>query len=241
MNMKQHFNLSITSPCSEDFENFQATETGGFCSSCQKNVVDFTQMNEEEILQYFKNNTGKTCGKFKPRQLKTYTLSSTPPRRYGLQWIGTGFIGLSLLFANNDSMAQSQSSPPMPVETHSNENTNKSNSEEYSQPTSHTITGQVINEEDREPLPGVSIIVKGTTKGAITDINGRFKMSDIEDGLVLQFSYIGYSTIEHEVSGQSTIDISMEKDQVELMGDVVVEGVYTSKPSFWQRIKRAFQ
>ncbi|MCB0847413.1 MAG: hypothetical protein KDE26_29385, partial [Bacteroidetes bacterium] len=62
--MNRKINLTITKPCSEQFENFQPTHAGGFCQSCQKEVIDFTQMSDREILLYFENRSQKTCGRF---------------------------------------------------------------------------------------------------------------------------------------------------------------------------------
>ena len=48
--MKQNFSISIKSPCQENFESFEPTQKGGFCDSCQKEVIDFTKMSSQEIL-----------------------------------------------------------------------------------------------------------------------------------------------------------------------------------------------
>ena len=68
----QPLHLSIKKPCSENFGAFRPTDTGGFCSSCQKDVIDFTKMSEAEVLAYFENRQEKTCGRFHPSQLKSY-------------------------------------------------------------------------------------------------------------------------------------------------------------------------
>ena len=65
------FKLEISSPCSENFNDFKPTKKGGFCDSCQKEVIDFTRMNSEEIATYFKTRTiDNTCGRFTPAQLE---------------------------------------------------------------------------------------------------------------------------------------------------------------------------
>ena len=63
--------LSIKSPCSENWETMQIGSGSRFCSSCEKNVIDFTAMSQEEILEYFSKNQGKkTCGRFSASQLE---------------------------------------------------------------------------------------------------------------------------------------------------------------------------
>lgn len=71
--MKNQFSLEINRPCSEKFNQFATTELGGFCNSCEKEVIDFSKMTSQEVISYFKNNNTKnTCGQFKKQQLTTY-------------------------------------------------------------------------------------------------------------------------------------------------------------------------
>ena len=85
-----------------------------------------------------------------------------------------------------------------------------------------TING-VVTDEFGETLPGVSILVKGTTIGTITDIGGQYNLS-VQVGDTLSFSFVGYETIEVEVDGSRTvIDINLLPDIISL-GEVVVVG-----------------
>ncbi|SNR16518.1 SusC/RagA family TonB-linked outer membrane protein [Tenacibaculum jejuense] len=80
------------------------------------------------------------------------------------------------------------------------------------------------------PLPGVNVIVKGTTRGAETDFNGKYTINDIKSNDVLIFSYVGYKTIEIAVNGRNTINVSLEEDSSTLE-EVVVVGYGTKKKS----------
>ncbi|MDW7692409.1 TonB-dependent receptor [Flammeovirgaceae bacterium SG7u.111] len=91
------------------------------------------------------------------------------------------------------------------------------------------VTGRVLSEEDGEPLPGVSIIVKGTSTGTTTDIEGEFSL-DVIDGAVLQFSYIGFVTQEVVVGTQTQINVSLLPDLAQLE-EVIVVGYGTQKRS----------
>ena len=62
-----------------------------------------------------------------------------------------------------------------------------------------TVTGVVTDKQTGEPLIGVSVAVKGTTRGSITDLDGKFSISNVSAGEVLSISYIGYTTQEIEV------------------------------------------
>lgn len=79
-----------------------------------------------------------------------------------------------------------------------------------------TISGVVRSEGDMETIPGVSVLVKGTTRGSVTDLDGRFEVN-ASPGEVLSVSYIGYTTKEVPVqSGLTSYDIVL----VSSMGDL---------------------
>ena len=85
-----------------------------------------------------------------------------------------------------------------------------------------TVTGTVVDGTG-EPLIGVSVQVKGTSTGAITDLDGKFSISGVNSGSTLVVSYIGYSTQEIKVGNQTTFEITMT-DDAQLLDEVVVIG-----------------
>ncbi|MDW7692313.1 TonB-dependent receptor [Flammeovirgaceae bacterium SG7u.111] len=89
------------------------------------------------------------------------------------------------------------------------------------------VTGKVTSVEDGEPLPGVSIIIKGTSTGAVTDVDGNYSLN-VDNNSILQFSYIGFATQEVEVSNQTIINVVMEYD-LEQLKEVVVIGYGSQK------------
>ncbi|QHL89389.1 SusC/RagA family TonB-linked outer membrane protein [Nibribacter ruber] len=78
-----------------------------------------------------------------------------------------------------------------------------------------------------EPLPGVSVVVKGTTNGTTTDVNGGYSIK-VKDGNVLVFSYIGYVAKEVAYNGQNQLDVNLESNAKELQ-EVVVVGYAVQK------------
>ncbi|MVM30944.1 SusC/RagA family TonB-linked outer membrane protein [Spirosoma sp. HMF4905] len=90
------------------------------------------------------------------------------------------------------------------------------------------ITGKVTGEKE-EPLPGVSVVLKGTTQGTTTDANGKFSL-DVAEGAVLIFSFIGYQTTEVAVNGRSSLSIQLQPDQ-KTLDEVVVVGYGTQRKS----------
>lgn len=78
------------------------------------------------------------------------------------------------------------------------------------------VSGKVTDASDGNPLPSVNIVVKGTTTGTLTDIDGLFQIEVMSDNDVLVFSFIGYANQEVKVSKQSKIDIQLMPDIQEL-------------------------
>ncbi len=90
-----------------------------------------------------------------------------------------------------------------------------------------TITGRVTSLDNNESLPGVNVLVKGTTNGTITDIDGKYSIS--ADGTdTLLFSYIGYTPEDIPINNRSNIDVVLVED-VQALGEVVVVGYGTQK------------
>ncbi len=90
----------------------------------------------------------------------------------------------------------------------------------------NSVSGRVTDAND-EPLPGVTVAVKGTNLGSLTDIDGKFTISNLPDDAVLVFSFVGLKTIEIPVAGQSTVNVKMEEEAIGL-AEVVVIGYGTA-------------
>lgn len=82
------------------------------------------------------------------------------------------------------------------------------------------VSGQIIDETG-EPLIGVNVLVKGTTNGVITDLDGNYTLTVNEENPVLQFSYIGYVSKEVGVKDQSVINLTLQSD-TQVIDEVVV-------------------
>lgn len=76
------------------------------------------------------------------------------------------------------------------------------------------ITGRVLDEQG-VPLPGATVLEKGTSNGVATNVDGRFELT-VADDAVLQFSFMGYKTEEISVKGHDYLDIVLAEDAVEL-------------------------
>ncbi len=96
-------------------------------------------------------------------------------------------------------------------------------------PQEETVKGTVVD-EDNAPIPGVSIIIKGTTTGTTTDFDGNFTLENVPGDAILVFSFIGMQTQEVAVAGQTTFNVTMKLD-VEDIDEVVVVGYGIQKKS----------
>jgi TonB-linked SusC/RagA family outer membrane protein len=87
-----------------------------------------------------------------------------------------------------------------------------------------TVSGKVTSIDDGSTLPGVNVVVKGTTQGGVTDIDGNYKITVPEEGGTLVFSFIGLESQEIEMGNRNVIDVQMISD-VQQLSEVVVTGV----------------
>ena len=93
-----------------------------------------------------------------------------------------------------------------------------------------TLTGTVISSEDNQPLPGVNVIVKGTTMGTITDFDGNFSLSVPADAEALVFSFMGMQTQEVAIGTTTKFNVTLEPESIG-MDEVVVVAYGTAKKS----------
>lgn len=92
-----------------------------------------------------------------------------------------------------------------------------------------TVTGKVTA-EDSEGLPGVSIVIKGTTTGTVSDFEGSYSIEAPSPNATLVFSFVGYTTEEIEINNRSVIDVSLVSD-VRALEEIVVIGYGSQKKS----------
>ncbi|MFK8268663.1 SusC/RagA family TonB-linked outer membrane protein [Capnocytophaga cynodegmi] len=88
------------------------------------------------------------------------------------------------------------------------------------------VTG-TVKDGSGVPLPGVSVIIKGTTKGISTDFDGKYELKDVPQGAILEFSYVGFKTIDVRVTG-TIVNVKMSEEMQEI-DEVIVVGYGTQK------------
>ncbi|MEP2238828.1 MAG: carboxypeptidase-like regulatory domain-containing protein, partial [Maribacter sp.] len=187
----------------------------------------------------------KACGMFKASQLKTYETNALQTMNNSMLHKGIAMMSFSLL-ALCASEVKGQETAPIesPIEVVSTAVMGDISYVETVQE-KYTLTGTIVD-ENNEPLPGVNVVLKGTTVGTQTDFDGKFEFPqqlEANDNIIL--SYIGYETKTYLVSAgvNSNIDITIAFDayDVELMGEVVIVGGYKSKRNIFQKIGDIFK
>ncbi|WP_347838449.1 TonB-dependent receptor [uncultured Draconibacterium sp.] len=94
-------------------------------------------------------------------------------------------------------------------------------------PQGRTITGKVTN-NDGEPLPGATIVIKGTVKGVLANVDGEYSISGVEESDILLFSFVGMKSSEVIIGQQSIINVQLEADVIGLE-EVIAIGYGTVK------------
>ncbi|WP_259367204.1 carboxypeptidase-like regulatory domain-containing protein [Cellulophaga baltica] len=241
--MKNSISVSVKKPCSEKFSTFSTTDKGGFCGSCEKEVIDFTTMSKSEILNYLCTATNSTCGRFRTSQLNDLQMANSNVSSFNFLTKSIGAMSFSLLSLCAISSVNAQdealsTSAQTELVSNPEATTNTTQSNKYK------VKGLVVDQENL-PLPGVSVVLKGTNEGVSTDFDGNFEFSRrLSEGDVLVFSYVGYDTQRYTIakSETDTIEISILFDSadIELMGDISIEGVYQPKRNITQKIGSIF-
>lgn len=92
-----------------------------------------------------------------------------------------------------------------------------------------TLSGRVVSSEDNQPLPTVTVRVKGTTNGTQTDPEGRFSLTVADNAAVLEFRFLGFQTQDVQIGNQAVFNISLQAESINL-DDFVVTGVAAATP-----------
>lgn len=218
--------ISIPNPCSENWNQMTPSEKGRFCTSCQTQVINFTEMPVEEIKQFLEQETGATCGRFSRHQIEAFNAAyqELPSPSNLKRWTMAAVLaGVSALptFAQDSPI-----SVPAPLlNTSVSYYHNEVQTTEIRTP-SDTIelTGQIIDAETDEAIFGATIIVKGTKIGSSTDLDGKFRLivPKSKETMTLEVHYLGYITLFHDIVPYSTqnLILKMEEDDVILGGMV---------------------
>lgn len=184
--MPKPIQISIPTPCHEKWAEMAPADKGRFCSSCQKNVIDFTKVSDREIAAVFKKQ-GSLCGRFRKDQLERDLVI---PKEKSSLWAAASAAVISFLtLGSNEILAQE------PVSTEKIDL--KTNGK--------TLKGFVSDKIGS--LPGVFIENITTKKNTSSDITGNFDI-EVKKGDILKFSLNQY--LPQEITVTDTLYIAVE-------------------------------
>jgi hypothetical protein len=196
--MAKKFELQIPEPCHESWDRMTPGDQGRFCDSCQKTVHDFTRMNDEQLIAFFKKpSSGSVCGRFYNDQLNR---DFEIPRKR-IPWLRY-FFQIAIPAFLFSSKAKSQGKPIMVGDTVRCEAPKVAGKfvpvftvKEVID--SNKICGRVVDSKG-QALLYASVILKGTMQGAATTIDGFFGIKPGENWqkVTLVISYVGFETQE---------------------------------------------
>lgn len=182
------------------------------CASCDKEITDFSSMTDAQIGRTLQANGRKICGRFHLRQLNRPLLLNGPRRRRGL---GPLAAAASLLLAGP---VFGQSADPIATEQ-----TEKQDRVAVKSGGPVVFRG-VINDSEGYPLIGVSILIKGTSAGTVTDLDGVFELTaDSRSELTVVVSYTGFESLETVLFAS---EVSESTDQQHLPEIVLEESTH---------------
>jgi carboxypeptidase family protein/type IX secretion system substrate protein len=195
--MSKKLQLGIPTPCTENWSNMSPETNGRFCGACSKTVLDFTTMEDKEIIQWFANHgKGSACGRFRPDQLNRPMVTPRENKTHGRYW---HYLIAGLLFSSKVSAQTKPSAPPI-----------------------DSIRGRVVDEKGR-PVPYATIMYR-KPYGTVTNDSGYFSIPARQDAMYI--TAIGYKPVTIAAAQLRTDDqmhkISMIPIETTTLGDVVV-------------------
>lgn len=215
--MKKAISINIPKPCHEDWTKMTPKDQGRHCLACNKTVIDFTKKTDESIIKTIASN-GNLCGRFKVQQLNRKLVLQRKERNNYMSLVASGLFAFFAL-GNQDIHAQGK---PKTVNVDSLKAPQVKGKIATSVLNERVISGIVITADDGLPLPGASVIVKGTSRGQQTDFDGKYTIK-ASVGDILVISYVGMVDTEITVGSTSTININLQLDAT--LMEVVVGGL----------------
>ena len=262
--MRPAISLTVPQPCHESWADMMPTATGRHCAACAKTVVDFTLKTDAEILAHLASAaSGRTCGRFAAGQLERPLQRAVPaaPAARWRTWLAAAVAVWGLREAG--SVATKAQAPaewrarywggPVPVaEVGSTHQGSLDSAANGISPVPAQVAplgtapvvlrGIVTDFSNNGGLPGATILLKGTTLGTSTKIDGTFELlvpaQLASAGIVdVTVSYIGFASQDHQLT-TSVMNVP-QKFQLQtdvkgmMLGEVVYVGASKLPPAPW--------
>lgn len=218
------YKIIIEEPCSENWNEMSTTQKGAFCKSCEKEVIDFTNVGAYTLAKKVQNNEN-ICGRFKPEQLNV-PLPKVNQGTFRRNAMALGFT--SLLALSAPLTAQEKPEKPNPTSIHTIDRPVIMGriAIQHKPIEVVTITGVVM--DLNTPLVGANVLLNGTEISIKTNANGEFSLIIPNQLLstknILSVSYRGYLNQELKINAETKhLDVNLESALMIMGGIGVVE------------------
>lgn len=232
-----------------------SAQNGRLCSSCNKVVIDFTNLSDAEVLAVIQQSSAKLCGRFTDAQLNR---PLTPQKQHQNSIIPAVMLTSALIAGGTASSPAQNPDPNMqtaqlvtmlmkdgagqPLPTDSIPGS-AARTEGFP-----VASGKVLDHDYKEALQYVNVLIKNTNRGTVTDKDGNFRLR-IPDSMGIQdvtlvFYSLGFDKQElklTEARDPRQIEISMKQTHNVLTGDIIIIDSTARKPTFWRKVKNLFR
>ena len=160
--------VTIAEPCTQNWDKMEKGSDFGFCTACSKNVIDFTNYTNAEIISVLTQTSTSICGRLTVTQLNqlNHYLLVKPANRNWMKYLGVLAIGVSI-FTQDASAAIPRVATEIIVQN--------ADKKDEKKPTPVTRVSGVILGLDKKPMSGIRVVILNTKYHAITDENGRYE------------------------------------------------------------------
>ena len=222
--MKQKIQITIPEPCHEGWQNMTPVEKGRFCASCQKTVLDFTYLSDNEIINLV-NKNDNLCGRISTSQLNRNLIETKRTSNY------FGYLATSVLaflgLGTSTIVAQER-----PV-------TEQTDLKYLNKATDSIVTfevkGTVVFEG--KPLQNTTIRNNYSSISSLSDENGKFSIM-VKNGDTLDFSFLGMEIQKRVIKENKLINIALNRFDDEIKMETSVTGYIIKKRTFFGRTFR---
>ncbi len=223
---KKNFHISIDKPCNEKFEDFEPTKEGGFCSSCKKDVIDFSKMTNDQIIAKLRGSSN-ACGRFQESQLGDLGSVYDTQSNFTFSYIAAGLslvsmLGFNVMNAQNQKL-EKQFISDSTAQINEQEVLHLKGDVALNVKSEIQLIGRVID-ANKIGVPFATVFIDSSI-GAATDIEGRFKLvfnRNVNDRVKLQVSSVGYNSVIISDIKTDTLDGIINLNDIILEEQVVM-------------------
>jgi hypothetical protein len=209
--------LSIPEPCHENWHNMTPTQQGRYCNACAKEVIDFSNMSDSDVLNYFlaKKKADTICGRAYPDQLER-DITALPEKKKYWQWY---YMLTAFLFFMKPVKAKAQgtfivvadsAAPVYKIRFGAGEEQSKKH-----------VVSAVVKNETGDAVSFASIHIVGTNRGTATNEQGVFNLKMEGEEMMIEVSALGYETKKVVLTVPIQEDIILTKAN-KVLSEVVV-------------------